>query len=110
MGQAVPPSSIDLPVLGSVVPIKYPVEARVERAEGTVVIRVLISETGWTDKIELKQTSGYESLDSAAMQTVKSWRYQPGKLDGKPAAMWVDVPIVFKARPPEPSPPATKLQ
>jgi TonB family protein len=110
MGQAVPASSIDLPVLGSVVPIKYPVEARVEKAEGTVVIKVLVSETGWTEKIELKQTSGYASLDRAAMQTAKSWRYQPGKRDGKPTAMWVDVPIVFKAQPPEPNPPATKPQ
>jgi protein TonB len=34
-------------------------------------------------------------LDLAALQTVKRWRYVPGKRAGVAEAMWFSVPIRF---------------
>lgn len=93
-------AGIELPVLGSVVPAKYPRDSRINREEGRVLVRALISETGWTEKIELKQSSGYPSLDKAAMEAVANWRYTPGKRNGKPITMWLDIPLVFKMQAP----------
>jgi protein TonB len=35
-------------------------------------------------------------LDQAALRTVLSWRYEPGKRAGVAQDMWFDVPIVFQ--------------
>jgi periplasmic protein TonB len=41
----------------------------------------------------VKTSSGFERLDKAALNTVLSWRYIPGKRGGVPEAMWSDVPV-----------------
>ena len=63
--------------------------------KGNVVVRVLIGADGTAQKAELKQSSGYDRLDQAAVTTVLKWRYVPGKRAGVPEAMWFNVPINF---------------
>lgn len=76
-------------------PPAYPRMSRRLGEQGTVVLRVLINTEGRADKAEIRTSSGYSRLDEAALETVKRWRYVPGKRAGVPEAMWFNVPIRF---------------
>lgn len=75
-------------------PVYPPISKRMGE-QGKVVIRVLIGPDGTAQQAELRQSSGYERLDQAALATVLKWRYVPGKRGGVPEAMWFNVPINF---------------
>lgn len=63
--------------------------------QGKVVLRVLIGVDGSAQQAEIKQSSGFDRLDQAALTTVLRWRYVPGKRAGTPETMWFNVPINF---------------
>ena len=50
---------------------RYPAAARVDRAEGKVVVKAVINEDGSIGEVEIFQSSGYPSLDKAAIETMK---------------------------------------
>lgn len=74
----------------------YPGMSKRLREQGKVVIRALIGADGTAQQAEIKQSSGFERLDQAALTTVKQWRYVPGKRGGVAEAMWFNVPITFE--------------
>lgn len=73
----------------------YPALSKRLGEQGKVVVRVLIGTEGTAQKTEIKQSSGFDRLDQAALATVLRWRYVPGKRAGVPEAMWFNVPISF---------------
>lgn len=75
-------------------PVYPPVSKRLGE-QGRVVLRVLINTEGRAEKAEIRESSGYERLDQAALKTVLQWRYVPGKRGGVPETMWFNVPINF---------------
>ncbi len=74
---------------------EYPRLSRQRNEQGRVLVSVYIGTDGTAQKAEVKVSSGFERLDQAALATVKSWRYVPGKRGGVPEAMWFTVPINF---------------
>jgi len=50
---------------------RYPAEARLDRAEGKVVLKAVIRGDGSVDDVEVYQSSGYRSLDHAAVELLK---------------------------------------
>jgi periplasmic protein TonB len=87
------PSS-DADYLNNPVPA-YPRLSRRMGEQGTVLVRVLITPEGQADRAEIRTSSGHSRLDEAALDTVKRWRYVPGKRNGVAEAMWFNVPIRF---------------
>lgn len=73
----------------------YPPISRRLGEQGKVVVRVLIGTDGAAQNAEIRQSSGFERLDQAALRTALKWRYVPGKRNGAPEAMWFNVPINF---------------
>lgn len=73
----------------------YPQQSRRLGEQGDVVIRALIDTHGRVTQAEIRNSSGYESLDQAALQAVQRWRFVPGKRNGAPEAMWINVPLSF---------------
>ena len=73
----------------------YPALSKRLGEQGKVVVRVLIGTDGTAQKTEIKQSSGFDRLDQAALTTVLRWRYVPGKRAGVAEAMWFNVPISF---------------
>ena len=59
------------------------------------MMRVYVSATGVPEKVELHTSSGFERLDQAALETVRTWKFVPAHRGGKPIAAWVQVPITF---------------
>ena len=56
---------------------------------------MLIGADGIPQKVEIKQSSGFERLDRQAVDTVTRWRFVPGTRNGVPEAMWYLQPINF---------------
>jgi protein TonB len=50
---------------------RYPASARVDRAEGKVVVKAVIAEDGSIGDVEVFQSSGHPGLDKAAMETLR---------------------------------------
>lgn len=73
----------------------YPAVSKRLGEQGKVVLRVLIGTDGLPQKVEIKQTSGFERLDRQAVDTVLRWRFVPGTRNGVPEAMWYLQPINF---------------
>jgi protein TonB len=73
----------------------YPAVSKRLGEQGKVLVRVLIGTDGNAQKAEIRQSSGYDRLDQAAVTTVLKWRYVPGKRAGVAEAMWFNVPINF---------------
>ncbi len=50
---------------------RYPPSARVDRAEGKVVVKAVINEDGSIGEVEVFQSSGHPGLDKAAVETMR---------------------------------------
>jgi TonB family protein len=72
----------------------YPVEARKQRIEGSVELRVRVGRTGQI--IGVTPVSGPGLLASAATAAVHEWRYEPTFLDGDPVETLADITVVFR--------------
>ncbi len=75
---------------------RYPASARRRGFEGTVTLLVQVSEKGNPIELEVDRSSGYKSLDRRALETVKDWKFEPGRINGEPTAMDVKVPVTFR--------------
>jgi periplasmic protein TonB len=63
---------------------------------GTVLLRVLVDETGKPLDVVVEHGSGYGLLDrSAREQVLAGWRFQPAMVNGKPVRAWARVPVSF---------------
>lgn len=74
---------------------RYPPLARRMRQEGKVVLRVLVDAGGGASRIEVRDSSGSDVLDEAALDAVKRWRFLPARRGAQPVAAWVFVPVTF---------------
>ena len=79
-------------------PPRYPTSARRRGYQGTVLIEVLVGDTGRVIDLRLAQSSGHGVLDNAALEAVRTWRFIPGSRDERPVDMWVRVPVRFELR------------
>ncbi|MBS1186824.1 MAG: hypothetical protein H6R04_842 [Burkholderiaceae bacterium] len=77
---------------------EYPLLARQNDEQGTVLLRVLVSENGRASKVQLAQSSGYPLLDQSALSAVQSWRFRPATRNSQPVAEWYRLAIPFKLR------------
>jgi len=75
---------------------QYPNQARTNSWEGTVRVKVLVAESGIVQDIRLASSSGYSSLDQAALDGVHRWQFKPAYQDGRPVTAWVIVPVIFE--------------
>jgi len=93
-GEAISPPQFGAAYLNNPKPV-YPSAARRMGMEGTVMLKVFVSRDGSAIKIEVAQSSGYEILDSAALQAVRNWRFIPARKGDIAVDEWVQVPVAF---------------
>jgi periplasmic protein TonB len=75
--------------------LRYPLQAKRLRQQGIVQLRVLVGTDGRAKEIEIAATSGHESLDNAARESVARALFKPYLEGGRPRAVSVVVPIEF---------------
>lgn len=83
------------PVLVSSPAPRYPAQAWRRRESGTVRVRVDVGPDGVPTATSLVQGSGSRSLDKAALDAVRRWRFEPAMAAGRPTVASVVVPIEF---------------
>jgi len=74
----------------------YPAIALRRGEQGRVMLRVSVSADGAPLEVDVAQTSGFPSLDSAALSAVRQWRFVPATQAGRPIAAIADVPVRFR--------------
>jgi len=78
---------------------RYPTEARLERAEGKVVLKAVLRSNGSLEAVEVFQSSGHQSLDRAAVELLNLAApfHFPRPLE-KPQ-MTVKIPMSYRLEP-----------
>jgi protein TonB len=86
---AIPP----MPARTNAVP-GYPQEARASGKTGTVILKVVILADGTVANVQVLR--GDEPFVSAALETVRRWKYEPARFKGQPIAVYRIIQIPFK--------------
>ncbi|MGZ0169957.1 MAG: TonB family protein [Planctomycetales bacterium] len=74
----------------------YPPEAVQHGLEGRVLLSVTIAVSGKVTKVTVAESCGHESLDQAALDAVRRWRFSPATRGGKPFEWTARLPIRFR--------------
>lgn len=72
----------------------YPQEARAAGKTGTVVLKVVILADGRVADVQVMR--GEEPFVTVALQTVKTWKYEPARYQGHPITVYRIIQIPFK--------------
>jgi len=75
---------------------EYPKDAKENGWAGTVFVEALVGPDGKVHDVRLAQSSGYTSLDQAALNDARLWLFSPGEQRGQPVKVWVNIPFHFK--------------
>jgi TonB family protein len=73
---------------------RYTDDARAKGIEGRVLLGFTVDHDGIPQSIQVKR-SLYPSLDQAAIEAVRSWRFEPALKNGQVVSMWVESEISF---------------
>ncbi|MHB1057948.1 MAG: energy transducer TonB [Rhodanobacter sp.] len=80
-------------------PLRFPTRALQQRMQGTVLLRVLVDETGKPVQVVVEHGSGHALLDrSAVEQVLAGWLFQPALVNGQAVRAWARVPVTFNLR------------
>ncbi|WP_434130818.1 energy transducer TonB [Sporomusa sphaeroides] len=100
-GVAAPaPGRISAPQILSKVEPAYPDDARQDGFTGTVGVKIEVLANGRTGEVRLARSSGRSSMDEAALQAVRKWRFVPAKDEGSGQVIrcFTTLTVVFKLR------------
>lgn len=91
----------DAPEIEEPVPIEtitpvYPFRARKKGLEGTVILEVVISDTGTPLSCLILNSSGFTDLDDAAVKTVLASLFHPGTVGGEDVQSILRILIKFQ--------------
>lgn len=92
-GAKVSQGIIDASLIRKVEPT-YPMDARLRRLSGPVILDATIGEDGSVKTVSV--VSGAALLANAAESAVREWRFSPAKLDGKPIQSEKRITMVFR--------------
>lgn len=74
---------------------EYPESAQKAGLEGKVIVKVEVDERGRVSKALIIRSSGYEILDSAALEAVKKFKFEPAVENGRPIKSSLMIPFAF---------------
>ncbi len=76
--------------------VQYPPIAVQNNVQGRVILQFVIDETGQVGYVEVVRSVS-EEVDAEAVRVVKSMpKFEPGRQNGEPVAVWYTLPIAFK--------------
>lgn len=76
----------------------YPVQARMRKLEGHVVVEFVVNEEGRTEELLVVESVPGDVFVKPATRAIERWRFAPGTLEGKPVATRVRQKVNFSLR------------
>jgi protein TonB len=96
-GDVVDVSSLDtVPRIVKGAKPQYPMMAQRQRVETTVLLTVLITETGDVADVRVLRGDSRFGFEDAAIRAARATRFSPGLKDGKRVKTWFPIPFLFK--------------
>ncbi|MGG5887911.1 energy transducer TonB [Falsiroseomonas sp. HC035] len=77
-------------------PPAYPSASRMRNEQGRVTLMVEISAAGQVTDAAVQVSAGYPALDRAALEAVRTWRFEPALRDGQPVQFVTSLHISFQ--------------
>jgi protein TonB len=74
----------------------YPRMSLANEEQGTVSMRLLVSAGGDVKDSKIDKSSGFKSLDKAAVRSLTACKFKPGSKNGSPADTWTRVDYAWK--------------
>jgi periplasmic protein TonB len=74
---------------------EYPSDALQAHEEGEVRLQISIDPLGKVEDVRIAHSSGSNSLDRAAIDAARGWRYRPARRAGEAVTGVVEVPVQF---------------
>jgi protein TonB len=76
----------------------YTSEALSQRIQGSVVLELTVTSEGLPSDIHIVRSLDPAGLDQQAVEAAKRWRFEPGRLGGKPVDVRVTLLLDFSIR------------
>jgi periplasmic protein TonB len=93
-----PGGSVTPPQLVSQVRPSYTASALHQRIQGSVLLELVVTETGAPSLIRVVRSLDPGGLDDEAIKAVREWKFTPGRLSGTPVPVLVTVVLDFTIR------------
>lgn len=89
-----PGDGVSLPKVIKEVRPQYTGDAMRRRVSGAVVLRCVVDRDGLPTQLEIVESLD-EDLDRASRDALQQWRFEPGKKNGKPVLVQIEVKMAF---------------
>jgi protein TonB len=86
------PKPVDVAIPAS----EYPQEALAANAEGAVVLKILIDETGRVREAKTLRDPGYGFGEAAIRSAIAHFRFSPPRLQGRAVATWWTFTVIYE--------------
>jgi TonB family protein len=73
----------------------YTDPARIAKFQGSLVVLVKISEEGRAEDLKVLHGLPF-GLNQTALDTVRTWKFRPATLDGKPVPVQIPIEVTFR--------------
>ena len=90
--ETTPPRPIALEAFAA--SLVYPKKLKKKKIGGIVQVNILVDEEGKVESHEIK-SSPHPDLSDEVSRNIHKLRFTPGMVDGKPAKLWVALPLEF---------------
>lgn len=85
-------------VVNKELPFRYPAALYARKVQGNVTLRLFIDRDGRVhpESTQVEESSGYGSLDTAAVRGASELQFVPAKQHGQPMAVTILFPVYFR--------------
>lgn len=73
----------------------YPYQAKRLNLSGEVRVKFLVTRDGTVSQVEIISAEPKQIFNKSVIRAVSSWRFRPGKIDGKAVDTWMETSIIF---------------
>lgn len=77
-------------------PPYYSDQARMDNAEGVVLLDSIIDDEGCIQKLRVCKKAHHPDLNRAALEAVRRWVFQPASLEGQPVKVYYTLTVNFR--------------
>lgn len=84
--------------LAEAVAREYPPLLKDAGIGGTAIVWFFIDESGEVRKTQIRESSGHQALDDAALRVAAEAEFTPARYKGEAVPVWISMPVTFSSR------------